>query len=39
MKRRRIRNVRKDKKIFTKTAKRTVAVNVTPKIMRGGFSL
>lgn len=39
MKRRRITNVRKDKRIFTKTAKRTVAVNITPKVMRGGFSL
>lgn len=39
MKRRRITNVRKDKRIFTKTAKKTAAVNVKPKMVRGGISL
>lgn len=30
---------RKDKKVFSKTAKSTKAVNVQPTIMRGGFRL
>lgn len=39
MKRRRIKNVRKDKRIFTKTAKSTAAVNIKPMVMRGGIRL
>lgn len=29
----------KDKKIFTKTAKKTKTINLSPKIMRGGTRL
>lgn len=29
----------KDKKVFTQTAKKTKAINVTPKNMRGGIRL
>lgn len=39
MKRRRIRNVRKDKKIFTRTAMRTKKVNLGLTIPRGGIRL
>lgn len=30
---------RRDKMIFKKTAKRTKAINVAPKLMRGGIRL
>lgn len=39
MKRRRIKNVRKDKKIFTRTAMRTKKVNLGLTIPRGGIRL
>lgn len=39
MKRRRIKNVRTDKRIFSKTAKSTAAVNIKPMVMRGGIRL
>lgn len=39
MKRKRIRNVRKDKKIFTRTAMRTKKVNLGLTIPRGGIRL
>lgn len=39
MARRRITNVRKDKRIFKNTAKKTKAVNINPMIMRGGIRL
>lgn len=39
MKRRRIRNVRKDKKVFTRTAMRTKKVNLGLTIPRGGIRL
>lgn len=39
MKRRRIRSVRKDKKIFTRTARRTKKVNLGLTISRGGIRL
>lgn len=29
----------KDKRVFTQTAKKTKAINVTPKNMRGGIRL
>ncbi len=32
-------NKRKDKRIFQKTANKTKAINVNPKIMRGGIRL
>ena len=39
MKRRRISNVRKDKRIFSKTAKSTASINIKPMVMRGGIRL
>lgn len=39
MTRRRIRSARKDRKIFRNTASKTVAANVKPVIMRGGYRL
>lgn len=39
MKRRRIRSIRKDKKIFTRTAMRTKKVNLGLTIPRGGIRL
>lgn len=39
MKRRRIRNIRKDKKVFTRTAMRTKKVNLGLTIPRGGIRL
>lgn len=36
----RVRTIRaKDKRIFRETADRTKAVNVAPKLMRGGYRL
>lgn len=32
-------HARKDSSIFKKTAKSTKAINIAPKIMRGGFRL
>lgn len=32
-------NKRKDQRIFKKTANKTKAINVNPKIMRGGIRL
>lgn len=37
--RRRIRNVRADKKLFKNTATRTKKINVAPVVMRGGIRL
>lgn len=39
MKRKAIRNVRKDKKVFSRTAKQAKSINLAPKIMRGGIRL
>lgn len=39
MKRRPVKNVRKDKKYFSKTANRTKRINVRPGEWRGGISL
>lgn len=39
MKRRRIRNVRKDKNVFARTAMRTKKVNLGLTIPRGGIRL
>lgn len=39
MKHRTKANPSKDKKVFTQTAKKTKAINVTPKNMRGGIRL
>lgn len=39
MKHRSRTNKRKDKKIFTNTAKSTKKINVSPKISRGGIRL
>lgn len=39
MKRRRIRNVNVDKKVFTRTARRTKKVNLGLTIPRGGIRL
>ncbi len=30
---------KKDKKVFSNTAKKTKSINITPKIMRGGTRL
>lgn len=38
MKRRKM-HARKDSAVFKKTAKSTKAINIAPKIMRGGFRL
>lgn len=32
-------NARKDKKIFTNTAKKTKNINIVPHVMRGGIRL
>lgn len=37
MKRRKIRNRRKDKRMFNQTANKTKKVNLSPRIMRGGI--
>ena len=34
-----IRSVRKDKRVFSRTAKKSKKINVEPKIMRGGIRL
>ena len=39
MKRKKIRNVRKDQKIFSRTAKSAKKINLAPRIMRGGIRL
>lgn len=39
MKRRKIRNIQKDKKVFTRTARRTKKVNLGLTIPRGGIRL
>lgn len=39
MTRRRIRSPRKDRRVFRQTANKTVAANVKPMIMRGGYRL
>lgn len=39
MKRKKIRNVRADKRIFTRTARRTKKVNLGLSIPRGGIRL
>lgn len=39
MKRKSIRNVRKDQRIFSRTAKSAKKINLAPKIMRGGIRL
>lgn len=39
MRRKRMKNRKKDKRVFSKTAKRTRAVNVTPMMYRGGIRL
>lgn len=36
---RKLVNKRKDQRIFKKTAKKTKAINVNPKTMRGGIRL
>lgn len=38
MKRKKV-NPRKDKKIFTNTAKKTKDINIRPTVMRGGIRL
>lgn len=35
----RVRSVRKDKKIFTRTAEKSKKINLAPRIMRGGIRL
>lgn len=39
MKHRKKMSVRKDKKVFAKTANKSKKINVTPKLMRGGIRL
>lgn len=39
MYRRRVRNKRKDKKIFSRTAAKVKSVNLAPRVMRGGIRL
>lgn len=36
---RRIRNVRKDKRIFARTAEKAKKINLAPRVMRGGIRL
>ena len=38
-KRKRVKNVRKDRRIFSKTARKTKAINLPVKIYRGGIRL
>lgn len=35
----RVRSVRKDKRIFTRTAEKSKKINLAPRIMRGGIRL
>lgn len=35
----RIRNVRKDKRIFARTAEKAKKINLAPRVMRGGIRL
>lgn len=35
----RVRNVRKDKRIFSRTADKARKINLAPRIMRGGIRL
>lgn len=37
--RRRVRNVRKDQRIFSRTAKSAKKINLAPRVMRGGIRL
>lgn len=37
MKRKKMRNRRKDKRVFNTTANKTKRVNLSPRIMRGGI--
>lgn len=39
MKRHRIRNVRRDKRTFSRTAKQAKRINLAPRVMRGGIRL
>lgn len=39
MKRRRVRSVRRDKRIFSRTARTAKKINLEPRIMRGGIRL
>lgn len=39
MARKRIRNVRKDKRVFARTAEKAKKINLAPRIMRGGIRL
>lgn len=39
MKRRPVKNIKKDMRKFTKTADKTKAINVRPVFMRGGIRL
>lgn len=39
MKRKSIRNPRKDMKIFSRTARNAKKINLVPRIMRGGIRL
>lgn len=36
---RRIRNVRKDKRMFARTAEKAKKINLAPRVMRGGIRL
>lgn len=39
MKKHRVGNVRKDKKMFMRTAKSAKRINLAPRVMRGGIRL
>lgn len=39
MKRRKIKNVKKDKRIFSRTSEKTKKVNADPPLLRGGIRL
>ncbi|UPW40999.1 hypothetical protein [Sigmofec virus UA08Rod_5824] len=39
MRRHRVRKVRRDKKMFSRTAKQAKAINLAPHVMRGGIRL
>lgn len=39
MRRHRIRSPRRDKRIFSRTAKSAKAINLAPRVMRGGIRL
>lgn len=39
MAKKRVRNVRRDKRMFARTAERAKKINLAPRVMRGGIRL